>query len=172
MNSKITRFCKNKTIKKDVKIWNFFYFRDKPNKDFTNEIKTDFNLEDLNFDPTAIIGDNNGDWNVSWKCCKKYFLKFISFSWIIWIRMISWPSWMDLESWPHLPHLELGLTMGSKDQETPLRMIFSPSLIKHDCLNQYSRCLICFFSLIITSISFNIKWNSFTTKSFRKLPSM
>ena len=35
------------------------------NKDFTNDIKTDFNLEDLNFDPAAIIGDNNGDWNVS-----------------------------------------------------------------------------------------------------------
>ena len=42
----------------------YFIFRDKPNKDFTNEIKTDFNLEDLNFDPAAIIGDNNGDWNV------------------------------------------------------------------------------------------------------------
>ena len=36
------------------------------NKDFTNDIKTDFNLEDLNFDPAAIIGDNNGDWNVSY----------------------------------------------------------------------------------------------------------
>ena len=35
------------------------------NKDFTNDIKTDFNLEDLNFDPAAIIGDNNADWNVS-----------------------------------------------------------------------------------------------------------
>ena len=39
---------------------------ERSNKDFTNDIKTDFNLEDLNFDPTAIIGDNNGDWNVSY----------------------------------------------------------------------------------------------------------
>ena len=42
-----------------------FYFSERTNKDFTNDIKTDFNLEDLNFDPAAIIGDNNGDWNVS-----------------------------------------------------------------------------------------------------------
>ena len=34
-------------------------------KDFTNDIKTDFNIDDLNFDPAAIIGENNGDWNVS-----------------------------------------------------------------------------------------------------------
>ena len=42
-------------------------FSERTNKDFTNDIKTDFNLEDLNFDPAAIIGDNNGDWNVSQK---------------------------------------------------------------------------------------------------------
>jgi len=33
-------------------------------KDFANDIKTDFNLDDLNFDPAAIIGENNGDWNL------------------------------------------------------------------------------------------------------------
>ena len=38
---------------------------ERTNKDFTNDIKTDFNLEDLNFDPAAIMGDNNGDWSVS-----------------------------------------------------------------------------------------------------------
>ena len=43
-------------------------YSDRCNKDFANDIKTDFNLEDLNFDPTAIIGDNNGDWNVSISC--------------------------------------------------------------------------------------------------------
>ena len=53
-----------------VKLWlnvvfHFIIFSERTNKDFTNDIKTDFNLEDLNFDPAAIIGDNNGDWNVS-----------------------------------------------------------------------------------------------------------
>ena len=38
------------------------------NKDFTNDIKTDFSLDDLNFDPTAIIGEGNGDWSVSFNC--------------------------------------------------------------------------------------------------------
>lgn len=42
---------------------NVLYFSDR--KDFTNDIKTDFNIDDLNFDPAAIIGENNGDWNVS-----------------------------------------------------------------------------------------------------------
>ena len=35
------------------------------NKDFTNDIKSDFSLDDLNFDPAAIIGEGNGDWSVS-----------------------------------------------------------------------------------------------------------
>ena len=46
-------------------VFHFIIFSERTNKDFTNDIKTDFNLEDLNFDPAAIIGDNNGDWNVS-----------------------------------------------------------------------------------------------------------
>jgi len=32
------------------------------NKDFTDNIKSDFSLEDLNFDPAAIIGEGTGDW--------------------------------------------------------------------------------------------------------------
>ena len=48
-----------------VVIYEYIIFSERTNKDFTNDIKTDFNLEDLNFDPAAIIGDNNGDWNVS-----------------------------------------------------------------------------------------------------------
>ena len=41
-------------------------FSAEKNKDFTNDIKSDFNLDDLNFDPAAIIGEGNGDWSVSW----------------------------------------------------------------------------------------------------------
>ena len=40
-------------------------FSAEKNKDFTNDIKSDFNLDDLNFDPAAIIGEGNGDWSVS-----------------------------------------------------------------------------------------------------------
>ena len=43
----------------------FVIFSAEKNKDFTNEIKSDFNLEDLNFDPAAIIGEGAGDWSVS-----------------------------------------------------------------------------------------------------------
>jgi len=32
------------------------------NKDFTDNIKSDFSLEDLNFDPAAIIGEGTADW--------------------------------------------------------------------------------------------------------------
>ncbi len=35
------------------------------NRDFTSDIRSDFSLDDLNFDPAALIGDNNGDWSVS-----------------------------------------------------------------------------------------------------------
>ena len=38
---------------------------EKGNKDFTNDIKSDFSLDDLNFDPAAIIGEGSGDWSVS-----------------------------------------------------------------------------------------------------------
>ena len=49
-------------------------------KDFTaNDIKTDFNLDDLNFDPAAIIGENNGDWNVSHSSCSSSSLYSVLF---------------------------------------------------------------------------------------------
>ena len=48
-------------------------------KDFTNDIKTDFNLDDLNFDPAAIIGENNGDWNVSHSSCSSVRLYSVLF---------------------------------------------------------------------------------------------
>ena len=37
---------------------------EKPQKDLS-DIRTDFSLDDLNFDPAALIGEGNGDWNVS-----------------------------------------------------------------------------------------------------------
>ena len=44
------------------------------NKDFTSDIRSDFSLDDLNFDPAALIGENSGDWSVSLQ--KKYFFRF------------------------------------------------------------------------------------------------
>ena len=41
------------------------FFSAEKNKDFTDNIKSDFSLEDLNFDPAAIIGEGTGDWGVS-----------------------------------------------------------------------------------------------------------
>merc|ERR1712106_149945 len=35
------------------------------NKDFTNDIKSDFSLDDLNDDTAAIIGEGNGDWSLN-----------------------------------------------------------------------------------------------------------
>ena len=48
-------------------IWNLTFHNcsAEKNKDFTDNIKSDFNLEDLNFDPAAIIGEGTGDWGVS-----------------------------------------------------------------------------------------------------------
>ena len=44
------------------------------NKDFTSDIRSDFSLDDLNFDPAALIGENSGDWSVSLQK-KKLFYK-------------------------------------------------------------------------------------------------
>lgn len=35
------------------------------NKDFTSDIKQDFSLDDLNFDPATIIGEGNGEWSLN-----------------------------------------------------------------------------------------------------------
>jgi hypothetical protein len=40
-------------------------FSAEKNKDFTSDIRSDFSLDDLNFDPAALIGENSGDWSVS-----------------------------------------------------------------------------------------------------------
>ena len=57
-------------------------FSAEKNKDFTDNIKSDFSLEDLNFDPAAIIGEGTGDWGVS------YHFPFFKMSQIYYQRMI------------------------------------------------------------------------------------
>ena len=83
------------------------------NKDFTNDIKTDFNLEDLNFDPAAIIGDNNGDWNVSEPMpgyIIYHFSNFILCSSTTWILTTSYHFSTAPESWRLLlPPEQVGL---------------------------------------------------------------
>ena len=32
-----------------------------------SDIRTDFSLDDLNFDPAQLIGEGGGDWNVSYR---------------------------------------------------------------------------------------------------------
>ena len=79
------------------------------NKDFTNDIKTDFNLEDLNFDPAAIIGDNNGDWNVSEVYPANLTIRpsnFVLCSSTTWILTTSYHFLTAPVSWRRLPPLE------------------------------------------------------------------
>ena len=79
------------------------------NKDFTNDIKTDFNLEDLNFDPAAIIGDNNGDWNVSEIYPTSLTIRpsnFVLCSSTTWILTTSYHFLTAPVSWRRLPPLE------------------------------------------------------------------
>ena len=65
---------------------------EKGNKDFTNDIKSDFSLDDLNFDPAAIIGEGSGDWSVSVTSMCIFFLSPIFVVWFNFLISVSWSS--------------------------------------------------------------------------------